>query len=292
MNSRGRSVVIYVWNNDEQKLVALYRAVRPKDLGRECAAGFDGYFAIERLNEFVAGLYKTHASRPVAIRDWIASSAEEFHATRLGWTKQEFERFGPKISADVPAPSPVFQARKLEWELKGVEFLSNAVGMPAGIPIEKPRVIEAMKTYMARGKDALIAELRDQGLEASSEAGWSDVLVMMKQRGYRIFDSAADVPFSWHRVSALDRLGALQLLDREIDARGDRFLELAFPHRDRKLYETFQKSYGKKLIFRLHSDPNEPRYYFQVREKEDVIGEWWLGTHQDELERVFGSLVA
>lgn len=288
MNSLERSAVIYVWDNAEQKLAGLYRAVRPEDLDRECAAGFNGYFTPERLDEFVSGLYETFGPRQVAVREWLASSSEDFHATRLGWTKEEFEKFGPKVVAGGLVPSPLLKVGEQEWDMRGVEFLNNTIGMPAGIPVDQPRVIEAMKAYLERRRIALIAEWREEGLETNSEKAWPAVISMMKEMGYRTHDSASDVPMRWNQISALDRLGALQLLDGVLENPGGRLLELTFPHRDRELYEAAQKGYCKKFDVRLHSDPNEPRYYYQIRDKNDLVSEWWIGTHRDEILRTFG----
>jgi len=291
VNNQKRSVVIYVWDNDEQKLVALYRAVRTEDLGQECAAGFNGYFVLEQLNEFLAGLYKAHSSHPVAIRDWLASSSEDFHTTRLGWTKQEFEHFGPRIPPGPSAPEPVLKIGEIEWEMKGLEFLSNAVGMPAGLPKEKTRIITAMKNYFERARRDFLAELSEQGVDVNDESALTKAMGILKQRGVRTFDSAEDVPTDWFSISAPGRIAALQLFDAELDKRGDRFLEIVLPHRDRDLFEALQKNYANKLKIRLHVDPDEQRYYFQTIEKEGLIYEWWIGAHQDELVRAFGSLV-
>lgn len=293
MSSQGRSVVFYVWDNKEQKLVALYRAVRPEDLDRKCAPGFAGYFTLERLNDFVAGLHKTFEPDRYTVRDWIASSVEDFHITRFGWTKQDFDSFGPKAEVDGgKAPVPVLVVGGYEWEMRGLEYFNNVIGLPVGLPKDDQRVLAGMRIYLDGARRDLLARLSKRGIDTNDQSQLDNALNLIKRNGGRTYESAEDAPALWFRISALNRTAALQLWDNYMEERVDRFLETAFPHRDMDLYKALQENYGDKFLVRLHDDPEEPRYYFQLRDNEKYISEWWIGTHQDELVRAFGSLVA
>ena len=251
-NNASRSAVFYVWDNGTQNLVGLYRAVRPEDLAKRPMGGFDGYFSIEQLSEFVAGLRKTHVNEDFVIRDWIAESAQDFYRTRLGWTDDDVAKHLPpnRAGSAEGAPAPVLRTGGADWGMTGIEVLSNTLGIPAGVPIEKARVMAAMKAYSAR-------------------------------RGPGRGKDDSDVPMHWFRLSTESRLAALKVFDRFLDEDDRRFEEIAVPRSDEELYRALHENSGDMV--RLHDDPSDNRYYFQTREAGDLLNEWWIGSHRDEL---------
>ena len=270
VNNTSRSVIFSIWDNDEQKLAGLYRAVRPEDLSKRVTGGFDGYFTLERLGDFVSGLRKSFSDERYVIRDWLADSAQDYYRTRLLWTADDVSKHLPpnRVGSADGAPPPVLQVGEANWEISGIELFTNSIGIPPGLPIDRQRTVAAMQDYLESRKD-----------ETRSHAD-----------GKRRFETYADVPMQWFRLSATNRLTALKAFDHYLDAKEGRFAEFLIPQSSADIYRALRTAYGDRA--RLIEDSSENRYYFHTLEDQNLINEWWIGSHRDELLRAFGDLVA
>ncbi|MFI5361344.1 MAG: hypothetical protein ACHQ49_05185 [Elusimicrobiota bacterium] len=253
-----RSVVFYVWDNVDQRLVRLYRAVNPEDLSRSPAAGFDGYFAIEHLDAFVSSWKQQYADERFVIRDWRAESAEDFYRTRLLWTADDVANHLPsnRAGSREDSPPPRLQSGGAKWEMARVELQTNSIGIPAGLPAEKERVLRAMEEYAARHS----------------------------------VRAPEDLPMTWFRLSAANSVYSLKVFDDYLNEKLGRVARVVVPRLVVFTLPALRKKYGERVT--LNEDPSDFRFYFRTLEDEGLMNEWWVGDHRDEMRRAFGDLVA
>src|SRR5258708_3674609 len=160
-----KAFIIYVWDNEVEKVAAVFRAVGPGE-GSRGALRFRSTSLerfglcrslIESLNARLArarpslvfdiakiGLFADHLRTfypppHYAIRDWLASSLEDFFYIRYGWTSEELAQHAPGLADPFKSPErsadPIALCEYSHWKPSGVERVTWPTEGKPGFPV-------------------------------------------------------------------------------------------------------------------------------------------------------------
>lgn len=192
-----KAFVIYVWDNEQAKVAAVFRAVGPGEGSGGEPLKQPIVFDIAKVGAFADWLSLRYPAPRYAVRDWLASSLEDFFTSRYGWTAEEFARHRPEGSADPFAsdersaqPVPLCDDRL--WSPSGCESVTCRLGQKPGLPAD-PRVCDtAANAYdpSTRGYYAQLTGMPDLwlcGYGATTPRFWTKVSAVSHDEARDIF---------------------------------------------------------------------------------------------------------
>ncbi len=170
--TEAKAFILYVWDNEESRVVAVYRAVGPGEgsggVSRICSPRLERFgplkrligrlnarlaltrphavFDIAKIGPFVEQMRVHYPEPRYAIRDWLASSLEDFFGSRYEWTAEEFARHKP--------PEIVDPFKRPERSIKAVMLCDYRLWRPSG---------EETATFQRTEKPGLAFGARERG---------------------------------------------------------------------------------------------------------------------------------
>lgn len=309
-----RAFLLYVWDNDKDEVVGLFRAV-----GSGGGAGSENFpkrrllalygswgigpaaerlgvpwpreplpltFDIADIRTFASRLSVLYPPPRYAIRDWLAESFEDFFARRYQVTRAELAACAmgglpDPFATSEPSADPIALGDYQRWSPTGVEISHRPLGL--GLMFEGDFFFEhPTRRYAVLKKAVFEKELRSRGLDPDKKTDKEAYISELRAKGYRIYqDGGVPEPCVFTTTS---RPEARELFLHHA-ATDVAIMHFIIPAGEGELEQTLHRQYGVDIWSAV-----EDGYYLQGRilSRNKIVARWY-GSHRQECLRVFGS---
>ena len=285
--ARPGTFLLYVWDNETLRVADVFRAIGPgKGAGGEFSPEdpVPQLFDIAKIRAFTERLKLRYPARRYAIRDWLANSLADFFSTRYRWGEDEFSEHHPRdlrdpFASGKTSAAPIRLCDFSLWMPSGVEKHSQLMGSKPGLPHDERRFQAAIPVYLGERRVELIREMTERGMNPSDESQRGNYLAELKKRGWRTYETAADMPRIFTMITTAMRVEARSLIFKLIDAELCPPERIIVPRHEKEVYALLAGKYSCPVVFNLHDW--ERNFYYETR-KVDKDGYGicvMIGTH-------------
>lgn len=209
-----RALVLYVWDNEFQRVASLHRAVSRRAYKHKTSGGMIApAFDIGEIGAFVGRLKNAYPESRYAIRDWLAGSMLDFFQTRYAWTEDDFRKYRPEGLLDpfeaggASAPPPLLCDYSL-WLPSNRESESRTLGHKSGLPLDEQLYKDSVVKYIELRDLEHLANMRLQGVGATNDSELTAYLADRERHGFSAYMTADDIPDGLCVVTARLRVEA------------------------------------------------------------------------------------